>query len=309
MFCSNCGNKIPDGSNVCHSCGMVTPARQSDNVAQNRPKEEKSEYVNMAYQKGVSKAQTGYVEPVSDYVPENHKKHWSRGTIFGICAVAVAVLIGIFGLEIAFSKIDHRNANRNSAQNNFGFRSEERGDGYGSGHDDYDDDMYEDYVDEFFRRYGGMFGDGIDGSGGEKDGYGGGYGGYGRGDGPNENIQDETSPFPTDDNGNTYMSPNYGWPKGDGKYEYYKASTIPSFESVTGNLLISTEIDQDEYVYYKYDLDMEAYAKYLDVLKEYGYIQTQFDAQGRDSYVIYENEGQYLILYLMNSDNQIVIMA
>ena len=56
-------------------------------------------------------------------------------------------------------------------------------------------------------------------------------------------------------------------------------------------------------------MDMDAYNKYIDAIENAGYSQSDFDVQGRDSYMRYENGNQYLDIYLMNSDNQIVIMA
>ena len=118
-----------------------------------------------------------------------------------------------------------------------------------------------------------------------------------------------SDPLPTDRNGNSASSKDYEWPTGDGTYEFYAKSTIPKFESVTGKTMTASETDNSGNTYYKYEMDMVAYNKYLDALKNAGYSQTKFDAQGKDSYVVYENGNQYLIIYLMNSENQIVIMA
>ncbi len=116
-------------------------------------------------------------------------------------------------------------------------------------------------------------------------------------------------PLPTDSNGNTYDSPNYQWPTGDGTYEFYAKSTIPKFESVTGKPCTDTEKDSDGNTYYEYDMDMDAYNAYIKAIEAAGYSQSEFDVQGQNSYTRYDNGVQYLVIYLMNSENEIVIMA
>ena len=126
---------------------------------------------------------------------------------------------------------------------------------------------------------------------------------------PSASTQQDSDPLPTDRFGNSYTSPSYEWPTGDGTYEFYAKSTIPKFESVTGQPCTGTETDENGNVYYKYAMNMDAYNAYIKAIEGYGYKQTEFDAQGNNSYATYENGVQYLTIYLMNSDNEIVIMA
>ena len=121
-------------------------------------------------------------------------------------------------------------------------------------------------------------------------------------------AQDDGS-LPPDSNGNTYDNPNYEWPTTDGTYEFYAKSTIPKFESVTGQSCIDSVTDEEGYTYYKYKLDNDALSSYINAIKDAGYTQTDFDVQGKDSFERYENGVQYLDKYVMNSDGEIVIMA
>ena len=126
---------------------------------------------------------------------------------------------------------------------------------------------------------------------------------------PKITASPDAESLPPDRNGNTYDNPDYEWPATDGTYEFYAKSTIPKFESVTGQKCIDTVTDEDGDTYYKYALDNAALSSYIEVIKKAGYTQTDFDVQGKDSFERYENGVQYLDIYVMNSDGEIVIMA
>lgn len=329
MFCNYCGKEIPNDSRVCGYCGMMVHQTNAGNTAPIYT-QSNSQYYNAAYNQGVTKSQTGEAGPTDEYMPRHSNRLWSRGTIIAISLVAVALLI--FGsLFVGAAKFVHNFGDYGMNEFHHGMQSGRipggggldeygRGDDYGYYGDDYGD--YDDRMDEFFDQYGDLFGDYFNGGnpgGGnsqnpgnndKKDSDSDTYKGYGKQDGNTNNngTTPPPNPFPTDENGNTYDNENYKWPTGDGKFEFYAKSTIPKFESVTGKKLVKTETE-GENTYYIYEMDMDAYNKYLDAIKAAGYSQTEFDAKGKDSFVEYSNESQYLIIYLMNSDNQIVIMA
>lgn len=224
-------------------------------------------------------SQTAYVNAV----PVSEKKLLSRKNIILISVIAVAVII-ICLLITLIAVVVHDDR------------------------DDRHDYPYGDYGYPYSYSYpGGSGNSGNSGSSGY-DGYYGYYGSDSSGQSSSSSDSDDSSPLPTDKNGNSYTSPNYEWPSGDDKYEFYASSTIPKFESVTGKECIGTEVD-DGNTYYKYAMDMNSYNAYISVLEEYGYSQSEFDVQGNNSYVLYSDGTQYLYIYLMNSDNEIVIFA
>ena len=309
MFCSNCGKKLPDDAKYCDACGTIARSDEKEQSSyskdsttyqsNNDPIENtESPFTNAAYNLGVTQAQNGYIEQPISYQPNNHKKLWGREITIPIAAISLAVVLVFIGFSVYSTfKTQRYGAQDNRVHQQYGAHN------YGNipdsgGYDEYGD---------FFNQYGDYFGK-----------YGGGYnygngnnngsGGYGNGNNGGSGGQ-VSDPLPTDRNGNSASSKDYEWPTGDGTYEFYAKSTIPKFESVTGKTMTASETDNSGNTYYKYEMDMDAYNKYLDALKNAGYSQTKFDAQGKDSYVVYENGNQYLIIYLMNSENQIVIMA
>ncbi len=182
-------------------------------------------------------------------------------------------------------------------------RNDHNGHNYPGMYDDYDDyDDFGDYFDGFFD----------DDNDGLYPGYsGGGNNGGGQNSAPAQTPAATAQPddsLPPDSNGKTYDDPAYQWPTGDGTYEFYAKSTIPKFESVTGKPCTDTDVE-DGNTYYEYDMDMDAYNAYIKALEAAGYTQSEFDARGKNSYVRYEKGVQYLVIYLMNTDNEIVIMA
>lgn len=336
MFCSNCGKNLPDDAKYCDACGTIARSDEKEQNSyskdgvtyQDNNENTESPFTNAAYHLGVTQAQNGYIEQPIPYQPHNHKKLWGREITIPIAAISLAVVLIFIGFSVYSTLKDQKYGSQdNRIHQQYGVHN------YGDipNSDDYDEygDFFNQYGD-FFGNYGGGYNygngnnSGNDSGGGYK-GYGdnngsgsnGGYGngssgtpgnnggGYGNG-GSGGQVSD---PLPTDRNGNSASSKDYEWPAGDGTYEFYAKSTIPKFESVTGKTMTASETDNSGNTYYKYEMDMDAYNKYLDVLKNTGYSQTKFDAQGRDSYVMYENGNQYLIIYLMNSENQIVIMA
>lgn len=228
---------------------------------------------------------TPYVDAVPVDAPGG-KKLWSKKLITAISIAAAAVIVFCLIVGAVTAGIGKLTQNHK-----YEYRRFEDGNGYGN----YD----------IYGGYGGNYGYPSDGSdsGSDK------YGRFGNNNGSSESLPFADDPLPTDGNGNSASSPNYQWPSGDGKYEFYAKSTIPKFESVTGNACLGTETDSSDNTYYKYSMDMDAYNKYIDAIEDAGYSQSDFDVQGRDSYMRYENGNQYLDIYLMNSDNQIVIMA
>lgn len=344
MFCSNCGKKLPDDAKYCDACGTIARSDEKEQSSyskdsttyqsNNDPIENtESPFTNAAYNLGVTQAQNGYIEQPISYQPNNHKKLWGREITIPIAAISLAVVLVFIGFSVYSTfKTQRYGAQDNRVHQQYGAHN------YGNipdsgGYDEYGD-FFNQYGD-YFGKYGGGYnygnghnnGSGGDSGGGYK-GYGnnngsGGNGGYGNGNngtpgnngggygnGNNGGSGGQVSdPLPTDRNGNSASSKDYEWPTGDGTYEFYAKSTIPKFESVTGKTMTASETDNSGNTYYKYEMDMDAYNKYLDALKNAGYSQTKFDAQGKDSYVVYENGNQYLIIYLMNSENQIVIMA
>lgn len=336
MFCSNCGKNLPDDAKYCDACGTIARSDEKEQNSyskdgvtyQDNTENTESPFTNAAYHLGVTQAQNGYIEQPIPYQPHNHKKLWGREITIPIAAISLAVVLIFIGFSVYSTLKDQKYGSQdNRIHQQYGVHN------YGDipNSDDYDEygDFFNQYGD-FFGNYGGGYNygngnnSGNDSGGGYK-GYGnnngsgsnGGYGngssgtpgnnggGYGNG-GSGGQVSD---PLPTDRNGNSASSKDYEWPAGDGTYEFYAKSTIPKFESVTGKTMTASETDNSGNIYYKYEMDMDAYNKYLDVLKNAGYSQTKFDAQGKDSYVVYENGNQYLIIYLMNSENQIVIMA
>ncbi len=229
--------------------------------------------------------------PQNQLVPAPKKKSSGKtaAIIIGIVSGAI-ILACVIALTAASVIANYRHGNGHNGHN------------YPGMYDDYDD--YDDFFDGFF---------------GDDDGL---YPGYSGGSGNNGSVQQNPAPaqtpaataqpddsLPPDSNGKTYDDPAYQWPTGDGTYEFYAKSTIPKFESVTGKPCTDTDVEEDGNTYYEYDMDMDAYNTYIKALEAAGYTQTEFDAKGKNSYVKYEKGVQYLIIYLMNSDNEIVIMA
>lgn len=282
MFCSNCGKELPENANFCESCGMMV--KQPDS------------------------SQTLYTsaEPVDAQPQPAPKRKALSGKVVAIIGIIAALVLVVCIIVTAVCAFVGSRANRarNGQYYSGGYNY-----GYPRGYDDYDD---------FFGGYGDFFDDYFD----DDDDYGT-YRGYSNRGGssgsgnsasaptaaPTEAPAADSNPLPTDRFGNSYTSPSYEWPTGDGTYEFYAKSTIPKFESVTGQTCTGTETDENGNVYYKYAMDMDAYNAYIKVIEGYGYKQTEFDAQGNNSYATYQNDVQYLTIYLMNSDNEIVIMA
>ncbi len=291
MFCKNCGKELSDDAKFCDVCGMMVEQTNADSFAGTNNQQTYNQQANnqQAYN------QQAYV----DAVPVKEKKILSKRNVILISVIAAAVIIICLLVTLIVVEVhDERTDNRNYRYGNDGFPysySYPNGSGssdYGGydGYDDYDD--YGDYDDDY-DDYGG---------------YGRYYYGYDGSDSSGQSGSNDSNPLPTDKNGNSYTSPNYEWPSGDDKYEFYASSTIPKFESVTGKECTGTEVD-DGNNYYKYTMDMDAYNSYISVLEEYGYSQSEFDVQGNNSYVKYSDGTQYLYIYLMNSDNEIVIFA
>ncbi len=233
-------------------------------------------------------------EPQNQLVPAPKKKSSGKiaAIIIGIVSGAV-ILACLVALTAASLISSYRHDNRHNGHN------------YPGMYDDYDDyDDFGDYFDDFFDDDGGL------------------YHGYSGSNGSNGSGQQNPAPaqtpaatvppddsLPPDSNGKTYDDPAYQWPTGDGTYEFYAKSTIPKFESVTGKPCTDTDVEDDGNTYYEYAMDMDAYNAYIKALEAAGYKQTEFDARGKNSYVRYEKGVQYLVIYLMNTDNEIVIMA
>lgn len=340
-YCDACGTiaRSDEKEQSSYSKDGVTYQGNNENTENTE-----SPFTNAAYHLGVTQAQNGYIEQPIPYQPYNHKKLWGREITIPIAAISLAVVLIFIGFSVYSTLKDQKYGSQdNRIHQQYGVHN------YGDipDSDDYDEygDFFNQYGD-FFGNYGGGYnygngnnsgndsgggykgygnnngsgsnggyGNGSSGTPGNNGGYGNGgngtpgnSGGYGNGNNGGSGGQ-VSDPLPTDRNGNSASSKDYEWPTGDGTYEFYAKSTIPKFESVTGKTMTASETDNSGNTYYKYEMDMDAYNKYLDVLKNAGYSQTKFDAQGRDSYVMYENGNQYLIIYLMNSENQIVIMA
>lgn len=340
-YCDACGTiaRSDEKEQSSYSKDGVTYQGNNENTENTE-----SQFTNAAYHLGVTQAQNGYIEQPIPYRPYNHKKLWGREITIPIAAISLAVVLIFIGFSVYSTLKDQKYGSQdNRIHQQYGVHN------YGDipDSDDYDEygNFFNQYGD-FFGNYGGGYnygngnnsgndsgggykgygnnngsgsnggyGNGSSGTPGNNGGYGNGgngtpgnSGGYGNGNNGGSGGQ-VSDPLPTDRNGNSASSKDYEWPTGDGTYEFYAKSTIPKFESVTGKTMTASETDNSGNTYYKYEMDMDAYNKYLDALKNAGYSQTKFDAQGKDSYVVYENGNQYLIIYLMNSENQIVIMA
>lgn len=279
MFCSNCGKEIRDGDNFCESCGkMVRPGENAPNRPPFEPSDNSQSLEPSGNLPAVRKDKTGKTAAIIIGVVS--------GAVILLCIIAVITAASIASLSGRGHNNDHF-------------------DGYG----DFDDrDDYDDFFDRFFDDDDDDLYPGY-GKGGSAD-----NGSANNGSADNGSaaapgataIPDDS--LPPDSNGKTYDDPDYQWPTGDGTYEFYAKSTIPKFESVTGKPCTDTDVENGN-TYYEYDMDMDAYNAYIKALEDAGYTQTKFDVQGRDSYVRYDKGAQYLIIYQMNSDNEIVIMA
>lgn len=282
MFCSNCGKEVKDTDVYCGNCGMLLkreetppPVFTSDSQTPPPPPPPGPDPQNPP-----PPPPPGPQNPPPPPPPKKRSAGKTAAIIVGIVA-GVIILICIITLTVVSVTALHRQRNQNFFNNVPGM---------------YDD--YGDFFDDFFD------GDHM-------------YPGYGGNSGQNSASGATSAPaatavpddsLPPDSNGNTYDNPNYQWPAGDGTYEFYAKSTIPKFESVTGVKCKDTDVENGN-TYYEYKLDEDAYNKYIQVLKDLGYTQTEFDVQGRDSYCRYDKGAQYLMIYLVNSDNEIVIMA
>ncbi len=237
------------------------------------------------------KREEAAAEPQNQLVPAPKKKSSGKTAAIIIGVVSGAVILACVIALTAASLISHYGRGSN-------------GHHYPGVYDDYDD--YGDFFDDFFDDDDGLYpGYSGNNSGGNNSG-----GGQNSApaQAPAATAQPDDS-LPPDSNGRTYDDPAYQWPTGDGTYEFYAKSTIPKFESVTGKPCTDTDVEDDGNTYYEYAMDMDAYNAYIKALEAAGYTQTEFDAQGKNSYVKYEKGVQYLMIYLMNSDNEIVIMA
>lgn len=235
---------------------------------------------------------TAVTAAVTDTEQTKGKKLWSKKTVYIIGAAALAVFIAASVISFGVNFFAHRTNRSISDRMDSYFDGRKFGEEYPWEYFDDDDD------------YGS---------------YGRGYGGRGTYGGgaqiPNASAAPSATPapwWPADENGKYPTDSDYKWPAGDDKYEYYTNSTIPKFESVTGKQPVKIDTDNGN-TYYTYDLDETAYNEYVKVLKERGFKQSDFEVKGKDSYEKYmlgdSSFYEYLIIYHMNSENRLIIMA
>lgn len=278
MYCNNCGKQLSDGSKFCSFCGKMADGNVKPSQDYSSEPDYKAEVVN------------------------DGKRLWPKSAAYAIGAVALAVTIILGGVLIVSNYLENK-VQGSSHQRIDGYFTDRNEHGYGK----YDDDepMPWDYFDDddIYGGY-GMYG-GMPYSGGQN------------GSQSNPSVSPQPKPtagpwWPADENGKYPTDEGYKWPSGDGKYEYYANSTIPKFESVTGKALKKTDAEDDN-TYYTYDLDENAYNKYIEALKEKGFKQSDFEVKGQNSYEVYtlgeDSFYEYLIIYHMNSDNELIIMA
>ncbi len=272
MYCNNCGKQLPDGARFCTSCGKMVNNGASSGV-------------NAGYTSG---------QTVNAEVTSGEKRLWKKEIAYAIGAAALAVTIVISCVN-AIGRYTQSKESRNTHQSIDEYFS-----------DDYNGAQpweYFDDDDDFYGYYGGygMYGGGQSGGGSQT----------------KPNVSPAPKPtagpwWPADENGKYPTDEGYKWPSGDGTYEYYANSTIPKFESVTGVSLKKSETE-DGNTYYTYEINNDAYNKYIEVLKEKGFKQSEFEVKGQNSYEKYtlgdSTFYEYLIIYHMNSDNELVIMA
>ena len=143
---------------------------------------------------------------------------------------------------------------------------------------------YEWYIGDNSQPYGSYSdGYGSDGSGGfgGSDGYGNGYG-YG-----NDGSSNQPDTF------------------SEGRYAN---STIPTFESVTGQLPTGVQSYQDAYIYsYKYD--KSALDQYKEALKQEGFVPDEPQTTDTSISTQYTKGNEYLIIYESESEGTIDILA
>lgn len=297
MYCNNCGKQLSDGAKFCSFCGKMSDGADS-----------KQNYTSgQAYKAAVE---------------SDSKKLWSKGTAYAIGAAALAVSIILSVVlavgNYAVGSYTEGGVTRDSRQGIDEFFSDGIERGYGNHHNgaqpwEYfdDDDIYGGYGIYGGMPNGGMPNEGMPNGGMPNEGMpnGGGQ--------SNPSASPEPKPtagpwWPADENGKYPTDEGYKWPTGDGRYEYYEGSTIPTFESVTGAALKKT-YTEDGNTYYTYDLNENAYNRYIEALKEKGFKQSDFEVKGQNSYEIYklgdDSFYEYLIIYHMNSDNELTIMA
>lgn len=276
MYCNNCGKQLNDDTNFCEFCGKMI------NVTNNGIN-------NKSYTPGKNGT-------------SNNKKLIPKYAAYIIGGAALALVIFAMLISAVSGYIVNKSISKSPDKSIEQYFNDRWDRDY---NDDDEDDPW-DYFDDYSDNYGGGF-------------YGSPYGNYGN-RGNSGTMPGETSApkptagpwWPADENGKTPVDEGYKWPSGDGTYEYYMNSTIPKFESVTGASLKDTEYE-DGNVYYTYDMDEESYKKYIEVIKERGFTQSEFEVKGKNSYEMYtlgdEYFYEYLVIYHMNSSNKIVIMA
>lgn len=341
MFCQNCGKKITDDVKFCEGCGLHVKLDKnadfsgqstgsyysSQDYTNTNPNVNDKTAYNIGFGFGNQKAsnnQTYTAVPI-----KNKKRLWSKGVIFAIIGVVIAISIAITAFMIGFGAISSYTHNRirSNSKNMFGnhngiYGNQSPWEQFNEGDSD---EYYYGFGSGNSGNYGFGNGDGsgngsgrggnygFDNGDGSRNGNGaygfGGGGGYGNSDGSIQASPLPSDSLPTDKNGKTPADDGYEWPTGDGQYEFYIKSTIPKFESVTGKNMIDNEDDNQGNLYYIYDLDKDAYDKYIKMLDEKGFKQSEFEVEGKNSYVVYEKDYEYLIIYLMYTDNQIVVMA
>lgn len=271
MFCKNCGKYISDDKQYCEYCGAM------QNVTEGVP-----------------------IPSIEG--KNNQKKLFKKSTVIAISAVALAVFILFAGATVITKVVSNIKAHHSVS---------DRLDRYFDDDDDmpweyFDDD---DDFDDYYGMHGGNHG-GYGGSGG----YGvSPYGGQYPSSGSAPAASSTPAPWwPADENGKYPQDSGYKWPTGDDKYEYYTDSSIPKFESVTGEQPKEIKNDKGN-TYYTYDMNEDKYNEYVKVLEERGFKQYEFEAKGRNSYVQYRlgDSGfyEYLIIYKMNDQNKLIIMA
>ena len=305
MFCSNCGKELKENANFCDNCGMMVkpPADRStadqptaeqqaaEQQAADQPPADQPPADQPATDQQAADQQAAPVYTPRVVSPKRKPSGKTAAIIIGIVSAAV-ILVCLIAL-IVTSLIGAYRRSHFDAPNRYPG-------GYFDDYDDYDD-FFDDYYDFFNDDH--------------HDGYRGYYGNANPTPAPTQAPSSTAAPdaapnpLPTDSSGRTYDDPNYQWPTGDGTYEFYAKSTIPKFESVTGKPCTDVDVEDDGSTYYEYDMDMDAYNQYIKAIEAAGYSQTEFDVQGKNSYARYDNGVQYLIIYLMNSENEIVIMA
>ena len=284
MYCNNCGKQLNNDAKFCEFCGKMI------NVTNNDTNNKKYES--------------------SKFGANNTKPLIPKYVAYIIGGVALALVIFSMLISAVSNYIVNKNIPK-SYHNHIEQYFDDFEDKWDRDYNDDDDEPW-DYFDDYNDYYGNHGG----GS------YGAPFGNYGSNgsNGSGGTMPDATAApkptagpwWPADENGKTPTDEGYKWPSGDGTYEYYMNSTIPKFESVTGASLKDTDYE-DGNIYYTYDMSEESYKKYIEVIKERGFKQSEFEAKGKNSYEMYtlgdEYFYEYLVIYHMNSSNEIVIMA